>query len=151
MWRQTGLLQNFSISFCQLCGSAPATYGSRCYLSTPSRARCGLFTSDQLHSHSRQKVEVAELEQASYTVSSLSNCAKTDAKISDDYSPLFHNMEFNDCVYVKFKTVSRNLKVSIICRYIFLRIELKSHFARTKFSDSLRGIGTGSTISNALY
>ena len=34
-------------------GSAPASYSSRRYLSTPSRARCGHFTSDQPHSHSR--------------------------------------------------------------------------------------------------
>ena len=43
------------------------------------------------------------------------------------------------------------LEVTIICRYIFLWIELKSRFARTKFCDLLRGIGTGSTISNAQY
>ena len=36
-----------------LCGSAPTTCSSRRYLSTPSRSRCGHFTSDQLHSHSR--------------------------------------------------------------------------------------------------
>ena len=40
-----------------------------------------------------------------------------------------------------------NLKVSIICRFIFLRIELKLRFACTKFC----GIGTGSTISNSQY
>ena len=43
------------------------------------------------------------------------------------------------------------VKVTIICSYIFLRIELKSRFACTKFCDLLRGIGTGSTISNAQY
>ena len=43
------------------------------------------------------------------------------------------------------------LKVTIICRYIFLRIELKSRFARTIFCDLLRGIGTGSAISHAQY
>ena len=47
------MLQNFGVSFCQLCASAPATYSSRRYLLTPSRARCGLFTSDHLRSHSR--------------------------------------------------------------------------------------------------
>ena len=52
-WRQTGLLQNFGVTFCQLFGSAPAIYSSRRYLSTPSRARCGHFTSDELHSHWR--------------------------------------------------------------------------------------------------
>ena len=132
-WRQTELLQNFGVSFCQLCGSTPTTYSSRHYLSTPSRARCGLYTSDQLHSHSRvdkalarsvsphkltrssgieytkRKVEVtgpaqaiAELEQGSYTVSSLSNCVETDAKICGDYCSLFC-MEFNYCAYVKLK------------------------------------------------
>ena len=40
----------------------------------------------------------------------------------------------------------------ILCGFTFkfLRIELKSRFARTKFCESLRGIGTGSRISNAL-
>ena len=31
--------------FCQLCGSVPTTYSSRRYLSIPSRAKRGLFTS----------------------------------------------------------------------------------------------------------
>ena len=52
-WWQTALLQNFGVSFCQLCGSAPMTYSFRRYLSTPSRASCGHFTSDHLHSHTR--------------------------------------------------------------------------------------------------
>ena len=40
------------------------------------------------------------------------------------------------------------LKVTIICRYIFLWIELKS---RTKFCYLLRGIGAGLITSNAQY
>lgn len=43
------------------------------------------------------------------------------------------------------------LKVTIICRYMFLQIELKLCYARTKICDFVHGIGTGTTISNALY
>ena len=53
---------------------------------------------------------VAELEQASYTVSMLSNCAKTDAKISSIYHPLFC-MEFNDRVGAKLKLYPITLNV----------------------------------------
>ena len=52
-WRQTRSLQIFGVSFCQLCGSVPVTYNSRSYLSPPSRARCSIFSSNQLHFHSR--------------------------------------------------------------------------------------------------
>ena len=41
------------VSFFKQCGSVPANYSSKRYLLTPSRARCGRFISDQLHSHWR--------------------------------------------------------------------------------------------------
>ena len=138
-WQQTGLLRNFGVSFFPLCGSVPATYGSKRYLSTPSRARCGRFISDQLHSHWRvdkapassvplhtnslvARASIAQNEKLKLLAlpTLLLNWNKphirfhrfpTVRKMTPKVFGDHCTLFYNDCTYTKFKTVSRNLKL----------------------------------------
>ena len=65
--------------------------------------------------------------------------------ILHEYSEDFGAIEISKLLICIIEYLIVYLEATIICRYIFLRIE------RTKFCDYLRGIGTGSTISNAPY